>query len=300
MNKVLLITGSTGFIGQYVLKILEKENFNIHILVRNKPKQTLTNYNYHTANLADLNRINTLIRNIKPTHLLHLAWDVKQDNYANSLDNIAWITYSANLIDKFIAAGGKHIIGAGTCFEYDLNSKHKLDENSPCVPNTIYGKCKLELHNLIRQKCIDNNVRLAWGRVFYPYGIGEEERKLFSAVIKTLKNNQEFICKTPNNIIDYVHVRDVADIFCRLITNDEIAGIINICSGNTVKLSEILQHIASKLNKEHLLNINDTTEGKHITGSTNILANKLNKETFVELQDGINELIENICQEDKK
>ena len=52
---------------------------------------------------------------VRPTHLLHLAWDTTPRVYWTSADNLRWVQTSLDLIQAFVCLGGRRIVFAGTC-----------------------------------------------------------------------------------------------------------------------------------------------------------------------------------------
>lgn len=246
MNKII-ITGASGFIGKHVINKINRTLFEVHLFSRTIPDNMKKGDFWHRVDLGNLYEVNYIMKKIKASHIIHLAWDVKKNNFAESLVNIEWITKSINLLNAFVNNGGKHFVGAGTCFEYDLENKNILTELSPCAPQTLYGKCKYEFGKIAEKICVENSVRFVWGRIFYPYGLGEEPRKLFSTVISSFKNNEKFTCKNPEDIIDYIHISDIASDFADFILKDEIYGFKNVCTGEGIVIEEAIKFIMEQM-----------------------------------------------------
>lgn len=247
-NKIkLVITGGSGFIGKNILENISRENVEIYFFDKCIPEKIHAQDTFYKVDLKDLVKIEELLEIIRPSHLLHLAWPVKDSNFTESLDNVEWIGISLGLLNAFLKKGGKNFIGAGTCFEYELRNESVLTELSPCIPRTLYGKCKYEFGKIAEKICVENSVRFVWGRIFYPYGLGEESRKLFSTVISSFKNNEKFTCKNPEDIIDYIHISDIAADFVEFILNDEIYGFKNVCTGEGIVIEEAIKFIMEQM-----------------------------------------------------
>lgn len=249
------------------------------------------NIRYITCDISDGQRLSEIIKEISPTDLIHLAWDVKSAGYAYSSDNSLWVSYSQNLLEAFLKNGGKTVIAGGTCFEYDLSKQAPLCEDFFGEPNTPYGKAKLETKNIYESLCKQYGARMVWGRIFYPYGKGEENRKLFSAVVESLKNDKPFECKTPDNEVDYINVTDIAKIFEAFLLNPSATGVINVGTGKAVKIRKILQKTAQILGKdESLLKFSDNSPTK-IVADTNKLSQVFDCNSFVDIDEGLKYLI---------
>ncbi len=267
--KTILITGGTGFIGRPTVEILAQQTtYELYLLTR----KTYTDHgriHYMKGSIQDEALLQAFFAEHHPETLLHLAWNVKAEAYASSAENQEWIAWSQKLVERFLQNGGHTIIGAGTCFEYDLTGCQTLYENSPCRPATFYGKCKLETYRRIKTLAQNYQARFVWGRIFYPYGRGEEKRKLFSHVIETLKNRQNFLVKTPEDIVDYIHVKDVARLFAAFIENPDLHGVQNVCTGKGTKIKTILQMIAEAMQAENSIVWQQNPAAKTIVGHLN-------------------------------
>lgn len=268
MKKKILVTGGTGFIGRPIVRKLLAAGYQLEILTTNIKQQSEESIRYHYLDLADKKAVAKLVTALQAKSLLHLAWNVQAADFASASENSLWIDYSMNLAQNFLQAGGQEIICAGTCFEYDFSGGLDIfTEIAPLQPNTFYGECKKNLWEQLQLLSKEYQARLVWGRIFYPYGAEEEPRKLISAVINKLKNNQEFICNTPKNILDYVYIEDVADCFVHLLAS-KAQGDFNICSGQGVSVQDILLKLASSLGKAELIKFNENAQPIKIIGST--------------------------------
>lgn len=290
-NKKIFITGGTGFIGKNLIRLLEREkNKTAYVLTRTPDeKPSKANIRYIQGDIRDKALLNELFAEIKPECLVHFAWDVKTSDYAFSEDNFAWAKRSRALLNAFLKCGGKSAIVSGTCFEYDLNLKAPHYESEIPHPLTPYGRSKMETFVAFSELCREYNARLVWGRIFYPYGMGEEKRKLLSAVYETLTLDKEFVCKTPNDIIDYINVADVAKIFADFIDNEDAEGIINIGTGKGQRVGDLLYALAVRLNKPHLLKFAEGDAAKHIVADITKLRS-LYKPSFVKMDENLNYL----------
>ena len=268
--KKLLVTGGTGFIGSHLIKCLEQnEEYVVYVFSRHE-HDDYENVHFIAGDVLDVRMISRVISAIKPDILVHFAWAVGSSNYAEDKNNKIWFEASVRLLDVFLQNGGTKVVVSGTCYEYDFSHGENLSGNMASQAVTLYGQTKKQLYEVYSKLCKDK-AKLIWGRIFFPYGKGEIERKLFTAVITALQDNQYFVCKTPNNVVDYIHVKDIAAIFNEFITTDKYNGIVNVGTGIGYKVKDILQRIGRVMGKECYLSFEENQKHTRIVADTHKL-----------------------------
>lgn len=266
--KTVFITGGTGFIGkQTVINLLNiYSGIRIIILSRNDHNDT-DQIKYIKGSIDDEKLINKIMEKYTPDTLIHLAWDVSISGYEKDSANFAWVKRSKNLAESFLKKGGRNIICSGTCFEYGSNRSELLYEDMSCMPDTLYGECKLKAYDEISRLCSIYDARLVWGRIFFPYGPKEVKRKFVTGVIDTIKNGKRFECHFPNNKYDYIYIYDVAESISQLAGNKNCSGVYNICTGVPIKLGKIVETIAERLGTTNYIDYGIDGEGAFLVGS---------------------------------
>lgn len=248
MNSVL-VTGGNGFIGYHTIPKLLEAGYEVHVTGKSPQPRFIDNHkiNYYGCNLFDLQQQLQLIKQIKPSHLLHFAWYAIPGKFWSSPENLHWVQSSLNLLQNFIDCGGKRVVFAGTCAEYDWSYGYCSENLTPTVPHTLYGTCKNGLRQIFEQYCHQASISSAWGRIFLLYGPYEKPERLVPSVINSLLNNQSAKCSHGRQIRDFLHVKDVASAFVALL-DSEVQGAVNIASGQPVTIKEVVEIIARELN----------------------------------------------------
>ena len=240
----VLVTGASGFIGRHCCTQLSALGYEVHAV--SSKSQSDETVHWHKADLLDSQQSIRLIRNIQPTHLLHLAWCAEPGKYWTSIENYHWVKASLTLFEEFTESGGKRVVVAGSCAEYDWGYKNYSEDTTPLDPATLYGTCKHSLQMMLSAYASLNGLSFAWGRVFSIYGPGEHPNRLFASVIRSLLQGQEVNINNGGLIRDYLHVNDVASAFVALI-NSDVKGPINIGSGSGISLKDLAGKIEKKI-----------------------------------------------------
>ena len=251
--KKVLVTGGSGFIGRHCLPLLAAHGYEVHA-VSIAPEDPLPQIHWHVVDLLNPEEVNNLIAKVKPTHLLHLSWYTVMGKYWTSLENIRWVQASLELLRTFAENGGKRVVIAGTCAEYDWKYELYSEQTTPLVPATLYGACKHALQIMVDAFCRQTGLSYAWGRVFFLYGPHEHPDRLVSSVIRSLLQGESARCSHGNQIRDFLHVEDVASAFVALLDSD-LTGPVNIGSGKPIAIREVVEIIGELIQQKDLIQL---------------------------------------------
>ena len=246
----IVVTGATGFIGARVLAPLRERGFEVHALGRHKPADP--DVMFHRVDLFDPGGADAALRAAAASHLLHLAWYAEPGAYWRSPKNLDWVAASLRLIQSFAAAGGRRIVLAGTCAEYQWGPPRFDEWTAPIVPATLYGTAKDALRRLVTAYGETASLSVAWARVFFLYGPGEPGGRLVSGAIASLLDGKPFPTSHGHQRRDYLHVDDVAAAFAAL-AGSEVTGPVNLASGAAVPVRSILERIGAELGRAELI-----------------------------------------------
>ena len=293
--KKVLITGATGFIGHHCLEPLKARGYEVHAVSSKPMKSDANGVHWHQADLLQPGATKVLLAEVKPTHLLHLAWFVVPGKLITAPENFAWVCASMELVQEFAAQGGKRLTVCGSGYEYDWNYGYCSEKLTPAVPNTVYGSCKQALNLLVQSFASQNALSAAWGRVFFLYGPNEHPQRLVSSVILSLLKGDPAKTSHGKQIRDYMHVQDVADGMVALL-DSEVTGSVNVSSGQATTLREIVLTVGRVLEKPELIQLgaiparaNDTPL---VVGENLRLLNEVGWKQQFDLEAGLRQTIE--------
>jgi nucleoside-diphosphate-sugar epimerase len=250
--KKILLTGGTGFVGRHCIPFLLEKGYEIHGVSSKDMNKGLEGIQWHKANLLIVDQIKKVVEEIKPTHLLHLAWYTVPGKYWNSEENLSWVQASIELIRQFTRNGGERIVVGGSCAEYDWRYGYCSEGITPTTSSTVFGVCKNILQQLLRVFSIQECISHAWARMFHVYGPYEHPDRLVAYVIRSLLKGEVARCSQGTQIRDFLHVSDVANACVRLL-DSQVSGPVNIASGCSVTLREIIQKIGDGVGRPQFL-----------------------------------------------
>lgn len=239
----VLLTGASGFLGRHVLAELRRRGVEVVAVGRTRPAGYVGEFIAVDLLHADAAAV---VAHARATHLLHLAWYAEHGAYWTSPLNLRWLEASVRLTEAFCTGGGQQLVAAGTCAEYDWASGYCREDDTPLIPATLYGTAKDATRRLLAAICAAAEVPFAWGRVFLPYGSGEDPRRLIPSLIDVFQGRREPFGVNAVAYRDFLHAEDVARGFvCLLFAG--ASGNYNIASGQPMRIAEVVSRVAGAL-----------------------------------------------------
>ena len=280
MNKRVLITGATGFVGSQILKSLLKHDLQVRIVIREGKQNQITPSDKIESILTtqdifveSVDWWKIACRNIDI--VIHCAWYAEPGLYQNSAKNLDCLQGTLNIAKGMSLAGSKRFIGIGTCFEYDL-SYGLLSIATPLKPLTSYAGAKVAAFNILSNWFKTESIEFAWCRLFYLYGENEDERRLIPYLKNKLASKQKVNLSFGEHVRDYLDVVEAGRLI-QEVSVGEIQGAVNICSGIPVTIRQIAEKIADEYGCRELLNFetyaNKLEDPPFIVGVKSVLSN---------------------------
>jgi nucleoside-diphosphate-sugar epimerase len=295
-GKRVLVSGAGGFIGRWSVPALLRLGYEVHAVLsanarRGVPEQ-LGGAKIHFADLLDDPSIDELTREVRPSHLLHFAWIATPGVYWNSEENFRWLAASERLLRSFGAQGGRRVMMAGTCAEYDWSRVEVCDElssplaaakaaalqgadaaprdavtvaNAATAPNDVdtvanaapvsrYAASKIALQAILADFGRREHLSTAWGRIFFQFGPHEHPDRLVPSVVRNLLLNREAPCSHGRQVRSFLHVADVGEAFAAVLDSG-LEGPVNIGSDERVSLADLVDRIGRQIGRPELLRL---------------------------------------------
>jgi len=248
----VLLTGASGFLGQYVVRLLHQSAIPVVAVGRSSPMglaKAAYGSTFIPTDLLTTTDFAPLLRRAGASHLLHLAWVTEHGHYWTSPQNFRWVDASTRLVQAFCETGGQHVVVAGSCAEYAWGVGTCLEDMTALAPATVYGVAKDATRRLLEALCAQHRVRCAWGRVFFPFGAGEGAARLLPRLVETLQGRAAPFGVNTNACRDFLHVQDVAQGLLALLRSDA-SGSYNISSGQPLPIGELVRALAQLLGRD--------------------------------------------------
>ena len=244
----ILVTGADGYIGRHIVNNLldlghEVIAVDIHTDDIND-KAEKKKLNLFTA---DLTNVYTSLGSSDVC--LHMAW---RDGFVhNSVNHIGDLSSHYKFLVALMEQGLKHLAVMGTMHEVGY-WEGKIDENTPCNPISMYGIAKDALRRSMIAYCKSNSILLQWLRGFYILGDDKKNHSIFSKLLQADEQGQElFPFTTGKTKYDFINVDELVEQISKAVTQTDVTGIINCCSGNPMTLAERVENFI----KDHKLKI---------------------------------------------
>jgi nucleoside-diphosphate-sugar epimerase len=323
----VLVTGAGGFIGRHTLAPLVAAGLEVHAVTSRPlsgtpracagapedPDRACPEVRWHHADLLAPRSAGALMREVEPSHLLHLAWHAQPGTRWSAPENLDWVHTSVQLLRAFGEVGGRRATIVGTCAEYAWGCRTHCVEDvprtrelaagataavsrpTPVCPATLYGAAKHALHVLAERWAPQAGVELAWGRVFYAYGPHEHPTRLAGTVARALVRGEEAPCTPGTQVRDYLYTPELGGALAALLAS-QVTGPVNVASGEPVRVADVVEAIAAAAGRPELVRLGALPgrpdEPERLTADVRRLREEVGWSPSIGLREGVARTVE--------
>ncbi|MBT8562106.1 NAD-dependent epimerase/dehydratase family protein [Polynucleobacter paneuropaeus] len=253
----IMVTGATGFVGRHLVKKLLQNRHQVIAVARNiKRAKEFEWFNGVDFIQADLHlNYGPVIEGLHGVDaLIHLAWP-GLPNYQGNFHIFQNLKSDLVFLKASIESGLSHLVVAGTCLEYGLQSG-AISEDMDTHPITPYGFAKDSLRKSLQFYQKEYGFTLQWMRLFYMYGEGQSPKSLLSQLDKAIdEKRQSFDMSIGTQLRDYLPIEAIAERICTAVENSTINGVINCSSGSPISVLELVRRRCQERGSDIHLNL---------------------------------------------
>lgn len=232
--KKVLVTGAAGYIGRHVVDCLVKEGYQV---IASDFSFAGVNEKAEKCDVPIFSGDPDIYRKLgSPDVVIHLAW--RNGFVHNSPTHMADISNHVVLCRNLIEGGLPALSVMGTMHEVGY-WEGAIDENTPCAPLSQYGVAKNALRQSLLLTAKGTNCAVHWLRAYYITGDDLRGSSIFGKIAKAAaEGKKEFPFTTGKNLYDFIDIDQLAEMIVAASVQDEVDGIINVCTGKPVSLAE--------------------------------------------------------------
>lgn len=231
----ILVTGANGYIGRHVVCKLLDQGHEVTAcdvrLTEVDKRATLLEYNILSGSY-----INAYEELGSPDVCLHMAW---RDGFVhNSSNHMGDVSNHYKFMCLLIDGGLKQLAVMGTMHEVGYY-EGAIEEDTPCYPISPYGIAKDALRRSIQLYAKSHDCILQWIRAYYIVGDDLKSNSIFAKIrTAVLEGKKSFPFTSGKNKYDFIEIEELALQISAVITQKDVLGIINCCSGKPMSLGE--------------------------------------------------------------
>lgn len=234
MSKKVLVTGAGGYIGRHVVKALLDAG---HEVVASDIRLADVDSRAHAVEANIFESTDHLFEKFgSPDVCLHMAW---RDGFKHNSDNhMGDLSSHYRFLKSMLDDGLKHVAVMGTMHEVGY-WEGAIDENTPCHPASMYGVAKNALREATLMLGKEHGAIVQWIRAYYIVGDDARGSSIFAKLLQAAHEGKpSFPFTTGKNKFDFINVDKLACQITAVVTQDEINGVINCCTGHPMTLAE--------------------------------------------------------------
>jgi len=249
----ILVTGATGFVGSCVARRLVHLGHEVHAMVRETSDHWRIgdlggDLRIHCCDLRDGDAVMTLVRQVRPEAVCHLATyggfsfqkessEIFQTNFVGTM----------NLVRACEKIDLSCFINTGSSSEYGLKDR-PMEERDLLEPLGDYGVAKASTTLFCRSEAVEKGLPLVTLRIFSPYGPWDDPKRLVPYVIASLLQGSPPSLSNPAFVRDFIYIDDVVAAYLAVLrVKVEPGRIYNVGSGVQSTLGEVVSRISELL-----------------------------------------------------
>lgn len=292
-NKVLL-TGIGGFTGKYLTSFLQKKGFEVFGISNLENKEA----NTFKCDITNKKEVAEVLNQIKPNYVIHLAAiSFVQHDDIQEIYNVNVIG-TQNILDGCLEIKNtlKKVVLASSATVYGANINAILSEEMCPNPINHYGISKYAMEQVA--KTYFSKLPILITRPFNYTAPGHGEQFVIPKIAKAFANKDKQIELGNLEVYrEYNSIDFVCEVYFKLLQSEATSEIVNIASGNTHSLKEIITKFEEKSGHKIEVKVNPLfvrkDEIKTLAGDTSKLKKMIDFESKYSIDNTVSSFLKN-------
>jgi GDP-4-dehydro-6-deoxy-D-mannose reductase len=252
LDRRVLITGGTGFVGSHLLQLLKLQAVTVAVAAPEASKSSgQVGVRYYDLDLRCNDDLRALVRDFPATEIYHLAGisDVESSWSNPRLTFEVNVAGTCNLLEAAMQLPSPpRILNVSTSQVYAASSR-PLKETDPLDPRNPYAASKAMSELLavpFRKSGVGGVITV---RAFNHTGPGQSSKFALPAFAEQFAEAEQGL-RAPELLVgnldvsrDISDVRDVVAAYVSLIENGKVGEVYNVCSGAPCRLADAIEEM---------------------------------------------------------
>ena len=250
MNTILLL-GGYGFIGSNIMDFIDRHLSHLYeVILFDKVANHPFGLDFkcvkkkYFGDFSDITCLEPILKENQIDLVFHcINTTVPSTSYNIRFDIESNLVSTVNFINLMVETKIKNIVYLSSGGAIYGNTEGKKIESAPNYPHSSYGIVKLAIEKYLMLYSYESKINPLILRLSNPYGPFHYSMKqgiLNVALRSSLEKKQFSVWGDGENSKDYIFVEDVIEIIFKLLELKIQNEIINIGSGNLIKVNQIL------------------------------------------------------------
>lgn len=232
----VVVTGAGGYIGRHAVTALLDAGASVTAVVR-RFRAYRIDERAEVVELDVLDPATDLSRITRPAPdaVVHLAWEAGFAH--NSPVHMERLSDHFRLLTRLAESGVGRLAVLGTMHEVGRH-EGAITAETPTNPLSLYGIAKDALRRSL-QIALGDATTLQWLRAYYIHGDDRNNQSIFTKLLEAADaGKRTFPFTTGKNQFDFIEVDELGRQIAAVVLQDQVTGIINVCSGEPVSLAD--------------------------------------------------------------
>lgn len=254
INRSVMITGSSGFLGRHVVRRFRAAGWNTVSTVRvprGVPGEVKLDFS-NSAVLSDVSKLQTC------DAVVHLATFVDFSKKAKPEEFFSTNEFAASVLSRLCLEWDARLLFVSGTLVY--GEQEYINVNTKPRPNLPYGKSKFLAEKIFQSSGIKNTILRSSGIFGYQ---GPEHLGINTAISRVINNNEVPVCVGDGTAKrNYIYVKDLANIIYYCVSN-QVSGVHIAAGREIISIGEMLDIICDVCSPGSQKQIRPGYEGRH-------------------------------------